>query len=197
MVGLVLLPAITGIGCWGYPTRDAIGINSVTISPRSGAMAVGERLFFDVYAVDEADAVLSDFDANWTTTDNSVARVDAFGFVTGLLKGQVYVRARYGGVRDSVPLTVVDSVDLARHVAIWPAIGSLLLGATRIYQAVVRDSLARILPVPVRWSVSDSTLASITSQGVLTALQVGSLSVYGDVGPVHASVPLRIIAPTP
>lgn len=62
---------------------------------------------------------------------------------------------------------------------------------------VVLDSLRLVLPVPVRWSMSDSTLASITSQGVLTALQVGSLSVHGDVGPVHASVPLTIIAPTP
>lgn len=170
----------------------------LTIGPRSGKVVVGQVTRFDIVAVDEGGGVHSDFDPGWVSTDGTVARVDPFGFATGKRKGETFVLARYGGLRDSVPLAVIDSIDLVRTISITPAIGSLLVGATRNYQATVRDSLGRTMSwVQVVWSVSDPARAGITAQGVLTALTPGSVFVEAEAGAVRASVLLAILAPPP
>lgn len=199
LVVLALLPAITGIGCSLDGTADSqLGIVELTITPRSGTLLIGELMQLHVSAIDDGGSVHAGFDPSWRSTDGAVARVDPFGIATGRRRGETFMLARYGGLRDSVPLTVVDSSEAARFITISPAIGSIMVGGTRQYSVVARDSLGRVLPgVMAHWSLTDSTLASITAQGLLTGLQAGSLWVQAQVGPVYGEVLLSIIAPAP
>lgn len=77
-----------------------------------------------------ADAVL-----NWSSSDNEVATVSADGIVTGVKAGTATITAAGGSARDSVQVTVKDTV-------IDPAVNADKLDLSGIYQdnAVVKGS---------------------------------------------------------
>lgn len=98
----------------------------------------------------------------WTSRNTSVAQVVAStGLATGVGVGTTWLVSSNGTGRDSVQVTVAS----AERLAISPASLSIPLGTG--IQLTANTTL------PLQWSTSDSTVASVSSTGYVRAIRSG------------------------
>ncbi|EHV5558070.1 Ig-like domain-containing protein [Vibrio parahaemolyticus] len=126
-----------------------------------------------------ADAVLSDSTVidvttnpalTWTSSDITVATIDANGLVRGLVAGTVTITAEGvnndgSTVSDTATVTVTDAVVTALQVT--PTNETTPVGLTKAFtaKAIFSDSSTRIVTndPALTWSTSDTDIASITT----------------------------------
>lgn len=96
----------------------------------------------------------------WTSSDSTVAQVDANGVVTAIKAGNavIHVQSPDGTYSDEINVLVVDNADDYR-LAI-----DLQVGKT---SRLTVDDLTNILNIT--WESSDTTVATVSSKGVVTA----------------------------
>ena len=97
----------------------------------------------------------------------------------------------------TVTNTVAGVVD---HVDIAPSTNPLTVGQTKTLAASLRDASSDALPSgPGTWSSSDATVASVDSDGKVTALKVGSTTITfthtasGKAGTATVTVAVAIV----
>jgi hypothetical protein len=70
---------------------------------------------------------------------------------------------------------------------------SLDIGNTLQLTAVVRDSQGVVIPgVAVNWTTPDHSVFDVSTSGLVTGLMPGATTVAASIGPIAASVPLRV-----
>ncbi len=128
----------------------------------------------------------------WTSSDPSVASVDADGVVTANLVGQAHITVRSGDIEAVCHVTVIIS---PRSITIEPAEPMLGVGHTLQLTAIVLPEDAT--DKTVVWSVDDSSIVTVDPEtGLLTGVAFGETTVTATCGQVSASVPVAVV-PTP
>jgi fibronectin type 3 domain-containing protein len=96
----------------------------------------------------------------WTSSDSTVAQVDANGVVTAIKAGNavIHVQSPDGNYSDDINILVVDNADDYRLAV------DLKVGKT---SRLTVDDLTNTLNVT--WNSSDATVATVSSKGVVTA----------------------------
>src|SRR5690606_19936094 len=95
------------------------GFKSVTISPEQWtATQVGTRYTFAVEVINDDDQEVIDAPVTWTSSDPTVASVDAQGEVTALKAGAVTITAR-AGIRESTARVDVDLTGALSGGVVW------------------------------------------------------------------------------
>lgn len=96
----------------------------------------------------------------WTSSDSTVAQVDANGVVTAIKAGDavIHVQSPDGSYSDDINILVVDNADDYRLAV------DLKIGKTT---RLTVDNLTNTLNVT--WESSDTTVATVSSKGVVTA----------------------------
>jgi hypothetical protein len=96
----------------------------------------------------------------WTSSDTTVAQVDASGVVTAIKAGNavIHVQSPDGNYSDDINILVVDNADDYRLAV------DLKVGKTT---RLTVDDLTNTLNVT--WDSSDATVATVSSKGVVTA----------------------------
>jgi trimeric autotransporter adhesin len=107
--------------------------------------------------------------ATWSTSDASDATVSSTGLVAGVATGLATITASYSSVDGTSAITVVPPVLLA--VTVSPATANLPSGETQQLKATgdYSDGSTQNLTDVVTWSTSDSSIASVSSTGLVTA----------------------------
>lgn len=156
--------------------KNVIHVTEITMTQRNLSLYIGERKqLFVTISPSNAD----NKSINWSVAQGGVASVDSDGWVTGMLAGQttVYATSVDGGKRTSCVVTVsanaVKRIDLA-YTNITLAVGeSYVLGAKVVGQD--EDRPASVLSVS--WSSADTSIASVDSNGKITANAVGEVDI--------------------
>ncbi len=121
----------------------------------------------------------------WRSSDPQVATVDAQGVVTGVAVGGVVV-------------TATDADGNSGHSSVISVIAPVLqlqVGATRLAVGETLTLRAGGGTPPYRWSVSDPQVATVSADGVLTALAPGQVTVtVGDAAGARATSPVITVA---
>ncbi len=130
---------------------------------------------------------------SWSSGNPSVATVDGSGLVRGLTAGVAQVTATVDGVTGRVDIDVrpvpVASVEVTLGAT------SLLAGLTTTAQVVARDSVAGILTGRVpSWSSSNTDVATVSIDGVVTAVASGSANIIATIEGKTGSAPLEVTA---
>ncbi len=107
----------------------------------------------------------------WSSSDTSVARVDAFGKVTGVTVGTTEITA-----------TAHNGVSATSRVTVVPIeVTSLQLSASRLYLAVGKSASLRAEVEPqnatdktVTWTTSNEEVATVNEAGKVTGVGVGN-----------------------
>ena len=147
-------------------------VASVTVSPESATVAVGDSAGFFADLRDATGNPARDANVRWSVADPTVARIEGeFGqsvILRALRRGSTTVTARSHG-NSGTALLVVDSLppppppgDSVATVEVTPSADTVAAGDSASFFATLRDANGNILSGrAVSWTVSDSSVARI------------------------------------
>lgn len=164
---------------------------SLELSPATMAIrSIGDTTRITTIARNELGVAITGVAVSWRSTDSTVARALADGFVAAMGTGTARVVGTVGALADTVVVTVTDDVafvDLARTADTLVALGDSLVPAVTVRNA--RDvALAR---TALTWTSDDPIVARVSAAGTITARDTGSTWVRAAGG--EASDSIRIV----
>lgn len=118
----------------------------------------------------------------WTSSDPSIATVDAEGVVTGVQKGTVTITANSGGYELSTKVTVNNPKLSATSV-------TLSLGKTKQLSVIGGTE-------NIKWNTSNSSVAFVSSTGKVTAKKPGTSTITATVDGLKLTCKVTVKAPT-
>lgn len=117
----------------------------------------------------------------WESAQPAVASVDAAGVVTARDTGATYVKAFANGIRDSLWVLVRNR---PASVVLTPVSDTLTRAGQQLtYSASVRNALGAVIPgYPVAWRTDNTSVATVSSSGTVTAAGFGTARVIAEAG---------------
>lgn len=147
----------------------SVSLNKSTISLLKGNT---EALIATVLP-DDADAVVT-----WSSSDTSVATVDANGVVTAVNKGTAAITAEADGQSAVCQITVTVPLD---SIEITGTTSTLIKGQTT-QLGIIYNPADTTDSKTVTWSSSDTNIATVSENGTVTALKAGTVVITANVG---------------
>ena len=141
---------------------------------------------------DSEGAAIPDAAIDWSSNDPLIATVDADGLVTAVSNGTTQITATSGSV--SASATIVVDQD-AGGVTITPSSAMLMsIGETLQLEAVVYDSLGTAIPdAAIAWSSSDPSVATVDSDGLVTAVSNGTTQISATFDDISSTAEISVM----
>lgn len=156
-------------------------VASVTVSPPQVTAAVGVRTPLTATALDAAGNPLSGRPFTWSSSNSQVAAVDATGVVTSVAVGTATITATAEGKSNSSAFTVTPPP--VATVTITPNPLSTSVGNSTPLTATARDAAGNVLSGQTfLWSSSNTAVATVTPDGVMTAVGSGAATITATAG---------------
>jgi parallel beta-helix repeat protein len=129
----------------------------------------------------------------WTSTDTNVVKVASTGRATAKLTGVGGGTARVTAYNQGQTATITVKVSgaattptqppVVASIVVAPAIDTLRPGQTARVAATVKDSAGKTIPgAKVTWSAANTTVATVSDSGVVTALAAGTTTIKAAAG---------------
>src|SRR5204863_449932 len=151
-------------------------VASVTISPATGSIRVGQTLQLTATPKDLAGGTLTGRTMMWASSNTSVATVSGSGLVAGVTPGSATITATSEGKSSTASLTVTTAP--VASVAISPATTSLTVGQTVQLTATPKDSAGGTLTGRmVTWTSGNPSVATISGSGLVAGVTAGSATI--------------------
>ena len=180
-------------------TVSAASLTSLEISPTISSASVGVTTQFYATGIND-DSTFEDMTSfvSWSSSDSSIASIDASGLLTRHAVGSVTVTASYASTSTQVSSSVLGAS--LSEIQISPDSSSMPAGIRRNFQAsgVYTDGSIEDLTDQVVWSSSDSAVATVdngsSSKGYVEAIAAGSTTISASYGAVNAETELSVSA---
>jgi uncharacterized protein YjdB len=173
--------AAAGIACGGDgldPSGAAVA--AVEVAPPAASVVVGATVTLTASALDAAGKVLAGRRVVWASADSNFATVSRAGVVTGRYVGSVPIAASVEGKSAIAQIQVIPVPVVA--VRLSPASRDLTVGETTHFVAEPLDARGNVLfGRSVAWSSSRPNVATVSGNGVVTALSPGSAVITASV----------------
>lgn len=161
---------------------------SVTISETEAELTEGETLQLTATVAPDNT---TDKTVTWTSSDETVATVDAEGLVTALAPGQAVITAACGEAKGTCTLTVV-----ARVIEVT----GITLDQTSIFGAPGNSQKLTATVTPddatdktVTWSSSDEAVATVDADGLVTFVADGHAVITAACGEFTATCNVEVL----
>jgi hypothetical protein len=186
-------------------TVTSASLVSIQVTPSNPGLAKGTTRQFTATGI-YSDHSTQDLtkQVTWSTSNTSVASVSnaagSNGLATALAVGTAGVGATLGYVSGTTTLDVTAATLVA--IEVNPADPSISKGTTRQFGAtgIYTDASTQDLTKHVTWSSSNTSVASISnaagSNGLASALGVGSATISATLGAVSGNTALGVTAAT-
>jgi uncharacterized protein YjdB len=167
--------------CEGQSGASAITVTvppvaSVTVSPASASVAVGQTLQLAATPKDANGNALVGRTVTWGTTNAAVASVDGSGLVSGVSAGVATISAASEGQAGGATITV-SGVPVA-SVTLSPATAGVQVGQSVQLTATPRDAGGSPLSGrTVTWTTSNGSVATVSGTGLVTGAGAGSATI--------------------
>jgi hypothetical protein len=191
---LALWIALT-VGCGEEPTEPGgtAGVARLHVTPSADTLAaLGATVQLQAAAqdVDGNPVTLATF--TWVSSDNDVATVSASGVVTAVGNGTCTITVTCGS--ESAVATIVVR-QMVAEVAVTPNPVALAIAETVQLGATVTDANAHpVQGASVSWNSSDNTVATVDTDGLVTAVQPGSAIITASVDVVSESATVTVLS---
>lgn len=160
-------------GVFAITIEKAVHVTSVTISGSKKQLVVGESL--------QLSATVSPLDAteksvSWSTNDASVATVSSSGLVEAVNAGSVTITATAqdgSGIKDTYDITIEDIKIMA--ITVTGDTKQINAGEfLKLYTLILPSDATN---KSVTWSTSKSSVATVSSSGLVKAIKGGSATI--------------------
>jgi trimeric autotransporter adhesin len=168
---LLVLGACGGGGDGGGGTGVPVPASLALSAPSATISAIGNTSSVTATVRDAGGAVLAGQTVNWSSDAPAVASVSASGgtaTITAVGRGVAVVTARTGAFSSGITVFVRS----AFAVSISPNTATLRVGNTTTLQALV--SADEGVSTSVTWTSADPAVASVSAQGLVTAVAPGT-----------------------
>jgi hypothetical protein len=154
----VVATLVTGAGSNAEPLTLRVpvvvswpAVTEISLTAGDGPLFVGTTRPLRARARHADGSTRPDPDVSWASSDPSVARVDAFGSVTGIRPGGASIIATFEGARQAITYEVLPLPEITLTLEGGP--GEARTGDVIHFEAVVRGTDgARRDDIPVTWS---------------------------------------------
>lgn len=168
-------------GCTGDTgTGQSPPVASVVIQPHADSLEIGESVQLSARTLDARGDTLTGRAITWSSNDTTIIMVNGAGLLTGRAVGSTAIIATSEGISGTTSSRVV--IAAVASVTISPAADTVALNGVTQYTAIARDARNVVLAGrPVAWSTSNSSLASVSTSGGVTAIGPGSATITATV----------------
>lgn len=184
------LSGVTGHGT--LTVTNAILV-SIAITPANSNLLLGTLQQFTAIGT-FSDQSTHDITSSvtWVSSNDHVASISGSGLTTALALGSLTISATSGTISASTAANVQSSV--LTSLAIDPANGKLAHLTSQQFHATgtYTDGSTQNLTGKVSWSSSNTTVATIASTGLLSALTPGSTTISAILGSISTSTTLEV-----
>jgi uncharacterized protein YjdB len=186
----VVFASIDGVLGWANVTVISVPVASVTVSPSTSSVAIGQTTQLTATLTDASGNTLSGRVVTWSSSQTSIATVSGSGLVTGVSGGTATITATSEGQVGTATVDVVSpgvrTITITPSSATIPILGSVTLTAT------VRDPSGAIIGAPVSWSSNNSLVASVSSNGTVIGLLPGTATITAKSGSATATATITV-----
>src|SRR5688572_27675704 len=184
---------VATIGASADTASIVVRAGELVVEPNAVITAVGEQLQFSATTRSGASASASGLGLTWTSSDPTIAVVDANGNVTAVGAGDVTLVATAGTQQGSAVMTVRQK-DVA-SIRVSPTSSSVYAGATEQLAATAYDDAGRAMAVPngSKWTSSNVTALTVDDNGVATGKSAGSSVVTVRVGSKSGTASVNVL----
>lgn len=179
------------------PAAPAPVPTAVAVNPGSAALtALGETARFTAEVRDQSGQVMAGAAVAWTSSDASVAAVDASGLVTAAANGSATITATAGSASGTAAVTVAQVV---RSVAVSPSADTLVaFGDTvRLMAEAIDANGHAVAGSEFSWSSSDTMVVRVDDSGLVESLAEGAAVVTATASDVAGGADVRVVSPLP
>jgi len=184
-------------------TVSTVPVASVTVSPGTASVQVGQTVQLTATSKDASGNPLSGRPVSWGSSNTAVATVSAGGLVTGVTAGAATITATSEGQSGTATVTV-STVPVA-SVTVSPSTASVQVGQTVQLTATPKDASGNPLSGrTVSWGSSNTAVATVTASGLVTGKAAGTATITatseGKSGPSTITVtpvPVASVTITP
>lgn len=154
-----------------FASSASVAVTGVSLSASTASVAVGSTTNLTA-TVSPSDA--TNKNVTWSSSNTSVATVSG-GVVSGVAAGNatITVTTADGSITDTCVVTVSNVV--ATSVALSDSAATLAINGTK--QLTVTFTPSNTTDQSGTWTSSNSTVASVSSSGLVTALAAGSATI--------------------
>lgn len=192
-VSFVWIAGLVAGACASDSSVSPTSIRKITLSAPKPVVEVGEPVTIAAFARDARDSLVSGASLQWSAEPAAVATVNN-GIVTTLAPGTVVLTASSGTARASLTLDVIRP--RAATVQLSASTTTLAPQQTIAASANARDARQRSLPAAALvWRSTDVRVASVTDQGVITAITPGLAYIVVRADSARDSLPIQVTAP--
>src|SRR5206468_4102752 len=179
-------PAVATVNGAGQATGVAVGtatitvstvpVASVTVSPSTASVPVGQTVQLTATPKDASGNPLSGRPVSWGSSNTAVATVSGSGVVTGVTAGAATITATSEGQSGTATITV-STVPVA-SVTVSPGTASVQVGQTVQLTATSKDASGNPLSGrPVSWGSSNTAVATVSAGGLVTGVTAGAATI--------------------
>ncbi|PYP78188.1 MAG: hypothetical protein DMD35_12065 [Gemmatimonadetes bacterium] len=178
-------------------SNNATSVASVVVALNAPSLVAGQSTQATATLKDANGNVLTDRSVGWSSSDVTVASVSATGLVTALKAGTVTVTASADGKSGNASLVVsAPSVSVASIDLTLPS--SLNVGQTAQAAVTLKDAQGNVLTGrTITYVSSNSNIASVSTTGLVSAINGGSATITASAESHSASVVVTSVAPKP
>ncbi|HZG77109.1 MAG TPA: type I pullulanase, partial [Paenibacillus sp.] len=165
---------------------------TLQLDASSIALEAGMSKFIKAVALDQKGRPMH-VPIEYASSDEQVAAVNGLGKVTGMTDGMATIAVSAGTL--TAELTVVVGELVPTQLAVQGP-SSLYAGDSVSLTAVVKDQYGQPMNgIPVSWSSSNSAVAGVAANGVVTGLAEGTATITASAGQVETAVTLQVKRP--
>ena len=177
-------------------TVTVVPVASVTVSPASATVTVGQTTQLSATPKDASGNPLTGRTVTWATSNAAVATVSGTGLVSGGAIGTATITASSEGRNGTATITVT-SVPVAT-VSVSPATASLQVGQIVQLTASPKDASGNPLTGRVvTWTSSAPGVASVNGSGLVTSVAAGSATITATSEGRSGTAAVTVTAPAP
>lgn len=175
------------------PTPPTPVATKIEITPAEAILnAIGQTVLLTARVLDQNNNPMAGAVVSWTSSAVGVATVSAQGLVSAVANGTGVITARSGNASATANVTVAQT---AASIEIDPDMVSLMsIGQTTQLTATVRDGNGQpAADAAVTWQSSDVSIATVSAQGLVTAVKYGTAIITARSGDAFSRINVMVI----